>query len=100
MKTKLSVHLEKGDLILLGPRRTKARVKSKTINDVIVNGKTHHNVSLEVEVERKGKFVPVSVKHFHWQDEVLMFEPKKKPLRTSILQWIAKKLRMEVKVVQ
>ena len=95
---KIVAHLEKGDLILLGPRRTKAKVISKELTETIIKGKVHHGVTLEVQVERKGKWIPVSMKHFHWQDEVLMYEPKKKAIRTSILKKIAEWLRMKIKV--
>jgi hypothetical protein len=102
LETKLALNLVKGDTILLGPRKTKAKVEACTLNEFYVEFEGKKKLTSVVYVKctpqrpkKKDKSITVV---YGWKDEVLLFVPKPKARRKKLIEWIAKKLHMEVKV--
>lgn len=97
MITKLALNLVKGDKVLLGPKKTLAEVVSNDLHEAIVLGKTRTMSVVKVKTKRKGKDITVEMPS-DWRQEYEMFVPKAKARRKAVISWLAKWLRMEVKV--
>ena len=85
-RTKLALHLVKGDTLRLDGKKAKVETVVHT------NEMKTINVTLRLP-KKEGK----RAKSYIWNEEVDLWLPPKKRIRYGLLFWLAKKLRAPIK---
>ena len=101
MKTKIALHLVKGDRVLFGPRKSIAKVTgAPELFESRVGNKKFHMVNIPLEITHKGKKINIQVKSHQcdYRQEFELFVPKGKPIRESLLKRIANWFGVKMKV--
>ena len=85
MKTKIALHLVKGDVVFIKPKQ-KGKVES------VVKTEDQKTINVVLRTD-DGKIATA----YYWREEVDMWSPPKKKWRYAFLLWLAKKLGAPVK---
>jgi hypothetical protein len=89
-KTKIALHLVKGDVILISEGRRKLRGKV----ELVVKRDNDRLIEVTYRIPREtGK----RIERYHWREDVPLYSPQLKRRRYALLMWLSKVLRAPVK---